>query len=194
MSEKSELEYLLEALEHTEPPGAYVVTLLIESVERAIELRKQDLAKGVDNGDVQGLRGGYQYECDTRKDNTPKGGGDVTNRDRALRHEVVKVADNRLLEMQQQAVAHEGITDNPVYHWHWVAAINELIALRARYDALLAERDAARAELKAVLYAATFPLSGAYGPSATCKHGEHPFNCQFCDPRNAFLDRVGKQP
>lgn len=53
-----------------------------------------------------------------------------TNRDKVLRGEVVKVSDKRLLEMQEQTIFYEGVTDNPVYHWHWAAVINELIALR----------------------------------------------------------------
>ena len=29
----------------------------------------------------------------------------------------------------------------------------------------------------------TFTMTGAYAPSATCKHGVHPFDCkQGCDP------------
>lgn len=44
---KSDLDYLLEALEACDPPGAYVVTLIIGSVRRAIELRNaaEDAAK-----------------------------------------------------------------------------------------------------------------------------------------------------
>ena len=53
-----------------------------------------------------------------------------TNRDKALRGEVVKVTDDRLKEMQRQAIAFEGLGDGH-YHWHWAAALNELIAIRA---------------------------------------------------------------
>jgi hypothetical protein len=53
-----------------------------------------------------------------------------TNRDKALRGEVVRVSDGRLVEMQLQAIECEGVTANPVYHWHWAAALNELAALR----------------------------------------------------------------
>lgn len=53
-----------------------------------------------------------------------------TSRDMALRGEVVIVTLGRLKEMQQQAIAQEGVTADPVYHWHWAAIVNELIALR----------------------------------------------------------------
>lgn len=53
-----------------------------------------------------------------------------TNRERALGGEVVRVSDDRLIEMQIQSVECEGITPNPVYHWHWAAVLNELAALR----------------------------------------------------------------
>jgi hypothetical protein len=53
-----------------------------------------------------------------------------TNREKALRGEVVRVSDSRLVEMQIQAIQFEGVTPNPVYHWHWAAVLNELAALR----------------------------------------------------------------
>jgi hypothetical protein len=53
-----------------------------------------------------------------------------TNREKVLRGEVVRVSDSRLVEMQIQAVECEGVTANPVYHWHWAAVLNELVALR----------------------------------------------------------------
>ena len=53
-----------------------------------------------------------------------------THRDMALRGEVVIVTLGRLKEMQQQAVQFEGVTAEPVYHWHWAAVLNELVALR----------------------------------------------------------------
>ena len=55
----------------------------------------------------------------------------AANRDLALRGEVVIVTKARLLEMQQQAIANEGVTADPVYHWHWAAVVNELLWLRA---------------------------------------------------------------
>jgi len=55
----------------------------------------------------------------------------ATNRDLALRGEVILVADSRLREMQEQATRFEGVTADPVYHWHYAAIINELIARRA---------------------------------------------------------------
>lgn len=54
-----------------------------------------------------------------------------TNRDKALRGQVVEISPGRLREMQQQAIRWEGIGEGQ-FHWHWAAAINELIALRAR--------------------------------------------------------------
>lgn len=55
-----------------------------------------------------------------------------TNRDKALRGGVVVVTDNRLREMQQQAVHREG----EVYHWHWAAVLNELEWRRKFMDSL----------------------------------------------------------
>jgi hypothetical protein len=52
-----------------------------------------------------------------------------TNRDKALRGEVVRVTDSRLKEMQQQAIKQEGFGPDR-YHWHWAALVNEMIALR----------------------------------------------------------------
>jgi len=54
--------------------------------------------------------------------------------------------------------------------------------------ALLAHVDALEARLARAIMAATFPLSGAYAPSATCKHREHPFNCPYCDPRLVYFE------
>jgi len=54
---------------------------------------------------------------------------DETNRDKALRREVVIISEARLREMRDQAIKFEGI-DFGSYHWHWAAALNELIALR----------------------------------------------------------------
>lgn len=52
-----------------------------------------------------------------------------SNRDKVLRGEVVKVTDDRLREMQSQAIALEGVGDG-TYHWHWAAVLSELIARR----------------------------------------------------------------
>jgi hypothetical protein len=52
-----------------------------------------------------------------------------SNRHKALRGEIVNVTKSRLLEMQKQAVDGEGIYG---FHWHWAAALNELIARRAQ--------------------------------------------------------------
>ena len=66
-----------------------------------------------------------------------------TPRDRALAGEVVKVTDERLAEMQRIAIDNE---DAGTYsmHWHWAAAINELIAARKEIERLTRERDEAR--------------------------------------------------
>ena len=53
-----------------------------------------------------------------------------TNREKALRGEVVRVSAGRLREMQSLTVLCEGIAETPVYHWHFAAALNELAALR----------------------------------------------------------------
>jgi hypothetical protein len=63
-----------------------------------------------------------------------------TNRELALRGEVVRVTQGRLLEMQEQAIIAEGVTANPVYHWHWAAVVNELLALRKIVGKLAAVR------------------------------------------------------
>jgi hypothetical protein len=52
-----------------------------------------------------------------------------THRDMALRGEPVIVTLKRLKEMQEQAIAFEGVGDN-WYHWHWAAVVNELLWLR----------------------------------------------------------------
>ncbi len=62
---------------------------------------------------------------------------DPTPRDRALAGEVVKVTDERLAEMQRIAIASEGVEVDSL-HWHWVAAINELIEARKEVERLRA--------------------------------------------------------
>ena len=52
-----------------------------------------------------------------------------SSRDKALRGEAVLVTLARLNEMRSQAVALEGFGEGN-YHWHWAAALNELIARR----------------------------------------------------------------
>lgn len=52
-----------------------------------------------------------------------------SNRDKVLRGEVVLVTIDRLKEMQEQAIRFEGVGSSE-YHWHWAAAINELIGRR----------------------------------------------------------------
>lgn len=61
-----------------------------------------------------------------------------TNRDKVLRGEPVAVTAERLKEMQKQAIAAEGIGFMGPLHWHWAAAINELVAARAERDRLRA--------------------------------------------------------
>ena len=69
---------------------------------------------------------------------------DETNRDKALRGVAVKVTDGRLQEMRTQAIRNEGIPLETVYHWHWAAALNELVEARAEIERLRAViRDAA---------------------------------------------------
>jgi|HubBroStandDraft_4_1064222.scaffolds.fasta_scaffold01735_11 hypothetical protein len=58
-----------------------------------------------------------------------------TNRDKALRGEAVLITDGRLLEMREQAIRFEGVGEG-TYHWHWAAAMNELIARRAEIERL----------------------------------------------------------
>lgn len=69
-----------------------------------------------------------------------------TNRDKVLRGEPVPVTDSRLAEMQEQAIAAEGIGLMGPLHWHWASAINELIAARAEIERLTRERDALKFE------------------------------------------------
>lgn len=68
-----------------------------------------------------------------------------TNRDKVLRGEAVEVSDGRLREMQEQAIRFEGVPAHlPTYHWHWAAAINELIERRVevqKYKAWAASCD-----------------------------------------------------
>ena len=72
---------------------------------------------------------------------------DPTPRDRALAGEVVKVKDERLLEMQRIAIANEGVELYSM-HWHWASAITELIAARKEIEKLKAERSPAVALLE----------------------------------------------
>ena len=56
-----------------------------------------------------------------------------TNRDKVLRGEPVPLTTARLLELQKYAIDREGIDyDRGQMHWHWAAAINELVELRKR--------------------------------------------------------------
>ena len=68
----------------------------------------------------------------------PEPSMDDNNREKVLRGEVVRVSDSRLVEMQIQSIECEGVTPTPVYHWHWAAVLNELVALR-KIAALAAE-------------------------------------------------------
>lgn len=55
-----------------------------------------------------------------------------SNRDRALRGAPVSLTDARLKELQAYVIRHEGLALGPtVFHWHYAAAFNELVALRA---------------------------------------------------------------
>jgi hypothetical protein len=63
---------------------------------------------------------------------------DETNRDKALRGVVVKVTPERLREMRTQAIRNEGVAYETIYHWHWAAALNELIEARAEINRLRA--------------------------------------------------------
>ena len=67
----------------------------------------------------------------------------MTPRDRALAGEVVKVTDERLAEMQRIAIDNE---DAGTYslHWHWAAAITELIAARKEIERLTRDNRAMR--------------------------------------------------
>ena len=62
---------------------------------------------------------------------------EMTPRDRALAGEVVKVTDERLAEMQRIAIDNEDARTYSM-HWHWAAAINELIAARKEIERLTA--------------------------------------------------------
>lgn len=61
--------------------------------------------------------------------NEPLTSEQVTNRDKALRGEIVLVTNGRLQEMREQAIRFEGVGKG-TYHWHWAAVMNELIARR----------------------------------------------------------------
>ena len=95
----------------------------------------------------------------------------TTNREKVLNGEAVLVTDGRLREMQRIAMANEGAGEY-LYHWHWVAVINELIERRveverltadlasaheqladqtARWAAVVNERDALRARIDALM-------------------------------------------
>lgn len=59
----------------------------------------------------------------------------TTNREKVLNGEAVLVTDGRLREMQRIAMANEGAGEY-LYHWHWVAVINELIERRVEVERL----------------------------------------------------------
>ena len=67
---------------------------------------------------------------------------EMTPRDRALAGEVVKLTDERLAEMQRIAIDNEGAGTYSM-HWHWAAALNELIVARKEIERLTRERDEA---------------------------------------------------
>ena len=75
---------------------------------------------------------------------------EMTPRDRVLAGEVVKLSDARLAQMHRIAIAYEDL-EFPYMHWHWRAAINELIAARKEIEHLtgrLAELEKERDQRK----------------------------------------------
>jgi hypothetical protein len=60
---------------------------------------------------------------------------DETNSDKARRGEAVSLTMDRLKQMQHQAIDRMGYCPPEQMHWHWAAAINELIALRSAASA-----------------------------------------------------------
>jgi len=181
----SELEYLLEALEsehisHWNHPAAVVD--IKDGIRRAIELRDAAIdAADIAASDKAIAEGGDKPWREIRETLLPTSGGDVTNRDRALRGEVVKVADGRLLEMQRQAVTNEGIAAEPVYHWHWAAAINELIAVRQDFDR---QRELLREAAGILETIANHIPSHTYSDNFACL-------VNASKTARTFLDRVG---
>jgi hypothetical protein len=53
--------------------------------------------------------------------------------------------------------------------------------------------DVARAALAPEVPPKRFPMTGAYAPEATCKHGVHPYDCRRgCDPHESLAPEVPK--
>lgn len=122
---------LLAALDKESPPGFRDINDVVEELERD-PARKECLAEARRKlAPFVSKPGDETYERLMRGEGptTAAPAGEPTNRDKALAGEVIKVSDKRLEEMQRQAVQFEGI-DTGHMHWHWAAAVNELIDLR----------------------------------------------------------------
>lgn len=85
---------------------------------------------------------------------------------------------------------HRGDTDE-IYAFKVVRAVRYESLVKAARDLLryLDEHDwghvpeGATADKLRDIVQPLYPMSGAYAPTATCKHGDHPYDCKLgCDP------------
>jgi len=103
----------------------------------------------------------------------------TTNREKALNGEAVQVTDGRLREMQRIAVANEGAGEC-LYHWHWVAVVNELIERRAEVSRLQARIDALMLEY----------CPGEMTPEQTAEWARHQAPHQLSAEEREALERA----
>ncbi len=187
MSENSELEYLLEALESRSPLGPYEPAYPAD-IRTAIELRKQDLAKAdaaLLYTNREKLYMDTPQNVPNTADNTPKGGGEAPMKCHCMEYygshhpecpiqqqvdaqtatysSNVNALENifsRLRDADSRYVLSVGLTreeidaaEEPTFGGkgtrRYLTDIEyaAMCNLASAFDALLAERDAARAEL-----------------------------------------------
>ena len=183
MSDKSELEYLAEAIEELYPKSHADV------IHRAIERRKQDLAKAdaaLLYTNREKLYMDTPQNVPNTADNTPKGGGDDLSK-----------------RLRNWMTTPFGI--------HGTAELCDEAA--SALDALLAERDAARAQIlelheKVAFLESREVCAAAHDNVETCGYCQRDAaraelreavrliesNICYVPAARAVLDRVGKQP
>ena len=128
LSDRLGEEYMREA-----QPVHHMTKSEADAIERAfwrsvetVDSAESDICQ---HADIMNAEESPEQSVSEWQDRKAAPGGEPTNRDKALAGEVIKVSDKRLEEMQRQAVQFEGI-DTGHMHWHWAAAVNELIDLR----------------------------------------------------------------
>lgn len=85
-----------------------------------------------------------------------------------------------VLDVEKRHWGSEGLTFNERYYFLQIREItNCVVGLWKTLPVVLHDELEPPAKLE-LLKAVS--KTGAYGPSATCKHGIHPYDCKFCDP------------